>query len=196
MTKRTTRRKRAPGELPWEEQLGHAIECDDRPIVGVVALDPAGETGDCGLVVWGRDAWRDSSHVDEAVRRASQPAWWVGNPMSVAAFQWLGTEVAGLCPQATRVLLVAESDAFGPSVARKLGIGIGGLQGLLLDLNAISVRSRVDVASVTWRAAVGVRASGRDGLKARACKLAAPFVGGKLIPDHAAEALQIGRAHV
>lgn len=197
---RQPRRARVRGEPRWEEQLERALESDDRPIVAVVSMDPAGETGECGLCVWGRQDWYfvDASVGSEQQRpdaapRAHLPRLWSGNPLSAAAFMWLGTEVAAACRQAERVLFVAESDAFGPSVARKLGIGIGALQGLLLDLNAIPPKSRVDVASVTWRDACGVSGHGRTSLKARACELAKPYTGGKLVADHAAEALHLNR---
>lgn len=111
----------------------------DRPIVGVVAQDPALE-GPCGLTVRRWDA------VPECV---SIPV------RSVAVFRWLGDAVARACRVGERLAFVTERDAFGPSVARKLGIAVGIVEGLLVDLNAVEAESRIDVVSAHWRTVLG-----------------------------------------
>lgn len=154
-----------------------ALTADDRPIVGVVGMDAAGETGTCGLCV---------VRLDGVGRE-----WMAGPPVDARTFRWLGERVARLCAPGTRVVMVAEKDAFGPSVGRKLGIGIGAIQGLLLDLNAIAPLSRVDIASVTWRGPSGIpRGLGRAASKAAAIQVALPFTGVPVAAD-AAEAILI-----
>jgi hypothetical protein len=84
----------------------------------------------------------------------ARPAVWSGDARSVECFRWLGSEVAKRTKAGERAQLIVESDAFGPSVARKLGIAIGNIEGLLVDLNATPPGTRVDVASATWRRVV------------------------------------------
>lgn len=158
------------------KQLAAALAADDRPIVGVVGMDAAGETGTCGLCV---------VSVEGRTRD-----WYAGPPVDARTFDWLGKRVAKLCPPGTRVIMFAESDAFGNGNGRKLGIGVGAVQGLLLDLNAIAPLSRVDLASRTWRAHAGITVVGRAECKAAAVKKAYPYVGAT-IPADGAEAVLI-----
>ncbi len=168
-----------------DAQLRAAITNDDRPIVGVVGMDAAGETGVCGLCVVSLDGkYRE---------------WYAGPPVDARTFRWLGERVAKLCAPGERVVMVAEMDAFGPSIGRKLGIGIGAIQGLLLDLNAIAPLTRVDIASVTWRGSAGIkRGMGRAEAKRAAIAAAVPIIGFETYAD-AAEAIHIaewGRRNV
>lgn len=149
----------------------------DRPLTTIVALDAA-YSGMTGLAVGRLD--EPSSHV----------RWWSGLALGTEMSEWLGPVVAELTPPGSRAVLVAEADAFGPSVARKLGITIGAVEGLLLDLNAVVQGTRLDVQSRTWRsgtwgAAEVKRVAGLGKAKARkewkakavarALELLAPF---------------------
>lgn len=104
-----------------------------------------------------------------------------------------------LTPAGSRAVLVVESDAFGPSVARKLGIAIGAVEGLLIDINAIVPGTRRDVASVTWRKATlpaGTRGEGRAAAKRAAVGRATAMLKERYgiavdLPVDAAEALLI-----
>lgn len=114
----------------------------DRPIVGAVVLDPA-YSGPSGLAVGRWD---------------TTPASWQGDILTTGATRWLGDAVTDVCRPGERLVFVAESSAFGGfGVARMLGIAVGAAEGLLIDLNAIEPRTRVDVAAQTWRAALGIR---------------------------------------
>jgi hypothetical protein len=177
-------------------EVYEAAARDERPVVGVVFMDPAGVTGTCGLAVV-------SGHIP------SDPAWgalvdvphYAGPPCDQRTFRWLADAVSKLCRPAApglpygRVIFAAEQDAFGPSIGRKLGIGIGAIEGTLVDINAIPVNSRVDVSSVTWRRLAGMPArQGRKGYKERAIAMAKPYVGGVDIDGNAAEAVLGGLA--
>lgn len=155
----------------------------DRPLVTLIAMDPA-YTGDTGLAVIGLEP--------SGVR--GQPEVWAGPARSAECFRWLGETVARLTPRGTRAHLVTESDGYGPGIARKLGIAVGAVEGLLLDLNAIVPGTREDVSSGTWRRALWGRSGvpkGRDAKKAKAQRHALKRWG---IPDlgpDASEALCI-----
>jgi hypothetical protein len=176
---------------------------DERPVVGVVFMDPAGVTGTCGLaVVSGAEPYVrvDGDYIELAPRYAPVPHY-AGPPCDQRTFRWLADEVSKLCRPAApglpygRVIFAAEQDAFGPSIGRKLGIGIGAIEGTLVDINAIPVNSRVDVSSVTWRRLAGMPArQGRKGYKERAIAMAKPYVGGVDIDGNAAEAVLGGLA--
>lgn len=115
----------------------------DRPIVGVVGLDPA-RVGPGGLAVLPHPTLKPG-HVLQHRQ---------GLIVTEATSDWLGEACAALCRPGERVLLVCESDAFGPSIARQLGMAVGAMEMLLLDLHAIEPETRVDVSQATWRRAV------------------------------------------
>lgn len=125
----------------------------DRPITVIIAMDAA-YSGPTGLALARIDG--TDRGVGGAPPRYTQGPVLAGTDMQ----RWLGLQVAELIKPGERGLLVVESDAFGPSVARKLGIAIGVVEGLLLDIGAIAPQSRIDVASVTWRSEMGVVAKG------------------------------------
>lgn len=137
-----------------------AARGSDRAIVGVVGHDPA-RTGPCGLAIL----------AHPTLKPGRPPMVRQGPVMSQATFKWLGEAVADLCRPGERVLLVCESDAFGPSVARALGMSVGAVEALLLCINAIEPETRVDVSQATWRRAVLPKLPrGRDALKAAAVR--------------------------
>lgn len=77
-------------------------------------------------------------------------------------------------------------------MARKLGIGVGVVEGLLLDLNALDSDSRVDVATSTWRAATSGNGGGREAAKRRCVAWARKLYGLSEDPTvDAAEAMGI-----
>lgn len=109
--------------------------------------------------------------------------------MSVESQRWLGDRVSEVCRPGERVVFVAENTAFGGhAVARKLGIGVGVVEGLLLDLNAIDPDSRVDVATNAWRAATSGNGGGRDRAKRRCVAWARAMYG--LAEDPAVDAAE------
>lgn len=146
----------------FEERLAHALTCDDRQVAAVVWVDPSTETGRTGIAVCAINATGDEPTAIYA---------YGGPPMSTVTFRWLGETVAAVCGQGERVILGAEQDAYA-GVARALGVTVGALEGLLLDLNAVAAGSRVDVQSVTWRNGAGIRARGRPAKKAQALAIA------------------------
>jgi hypothetical protein len=120
---------------------------------------------------------------------------------SVRLFRELGDAVVEACPPGCRLAFVAERDAFGPSVARKLGICIGIVEGLLVDMQAVAAESRIDVTSSQWRRvfhaeerrrveALKTSTARRKAWKALAVAWAQQRFGLELGPD-AAEALAI-----
>lgn len=130
----------------------------DRPIVGAVCLDPA---------------YAESSRSGVAVGR------WGETPVSTGRdvfthwfFRWLGDAVVATCRPGERLVLVTESTAFGPSIARKLGMACGCVEGLLIDLNAVEPRTRVDVSERVWRKQLGFDGVGRTALKRQALERA------------------------
>jgi hypothetical protein len=119
----------------------------------------------------------------------------------VGVYRWLGDQVSEVCLPGERVVLVSERDSFGSlSVARQLGIAIGVVEGLLLDLNALDPDSRVDVPTSTWRAMLGAhkpsftadmpKAARRGALKQAAISHVLARFGARL-PHNAAEAVCI-----
>ena len=123
--------------------------------------------------------------------------------MELGIQRWLGDVLSAVCRPGERVVLVAEQDAFGGcGVARKLGIGIGIVHGLLLDLNALEPsygeRGRIDVQSSTWRSVLprgarhpkGSAKERRAALKAAAVAYVLERFGLNL-PSDAAEAVCI-----
>lgn len=127
------------------------VPIEDRPVVGVVSLDPA-YAGPAGIVV------RSTLEPPRAA------LWTRAMPVrSTRLFRELGDALVAICRPGERLAFVAERDAFGPSVARKLGIATGIVEGLLVDLNAVAPESRVDVASHVWRKVLGRGAAERVG---------------------------------
>lgn len=163
---------------------------EGRPVAAIVALDPA-YSGDMGIAILVRPP---STANGLAIH-----SWRSAPPLSVATQRWVGERVSEVCRPGERIVLVTESDAFGgQAVARKLGIGVGSIEGLLLDLNAMDPDSRVDVSQGTWRKVIrladGSRAKkglGREALKA----MARAYVLERFevsMPEHAAEAVGVG----
>lgn len=185
-------------ETKFTTELRAALSADDRPIAGVVFCDPSvpgSLKGKTGIAVVGIGV-----QVDHYVVGAS-PKWMSGAPMSQVTFRWLGDAVSAICGKGERIIFAAESDAFGNGIGRGLGLAIGAMEGLLIDLNAVTPGTRLDVASVTWRAGAGVSAavkanpdpelSGRENAKAHAVRMATVLLNG-ITPglDHnAAEAV-------
>lgn len=151
----------------------------DRPIVGVVALDPA-YTGASGLCVMAAPKYAD---------RLPTPAWRQATQVDDATFRWLWTTTAALCRPGERLQFVAESDAFR-GVARMLGITIGRIEGILLATHAIEPDARVDVSQATWRAELDTRPKGRGALKKAAVRTVRRRFGIEM-PSDAAEATLI-----
>lgn len=159
-----------------------------RPIAAVVGLDAA-YSGPAGLSVLARKP-------DGAVFLAG---WRTGSLREVGTYRWLGDVLGGseaVCRPGERVVLVAESDAFGGmAVARKLGRGVGAIEGLLLDLNATDPDSTVDVTTTTWRTAIRLadgrgcpKGIGRVVAKQRAIEFVEERYGVAGMPVDAAEA--------
>jgi hypothetical protein len=128
----------------------------DRPVVGIVGLDPAyvGKGGLCVL-------------PNPALKPGAQLAWRQAQIVDEATFKWLGEACAALCRPGERVLLVALNTAFR-NRAWGLGKSVGAIEGLLLDLHATEPETIVEVADTTVRHALGIRVKGRDALKRRA----------------------------
>ncbi len=125
----------------------------ERPIVAIVGLDPSyakdGAGGLCVLPVDGRPLHHRQSRI-----------------IDTATARWLGDAVAGVCRPGERCILVAESTAYGGAgIARKLGMSVGAIELLLLDLNAIEPDTRIDVATNTWRTELKKRLKGREAWK-------------------------------
>ncbi len=125
----------------------------ERPVVAIVGLDPSyskdGAGGLCVLPVDGRPLHHRQSRI-----------------IDTACARWLGDAVAGVCAPGTRCILVAESTAFGGAgVARKLGMSVGAIELLLLDLNAIEQDTRIDVATNTWRTELRKKLKGAEAWK-------------------------------
>lgn len=132
-----------------------------RPVAAIVGLDPA-YSGPTGLSVLVRT--KDGGVKLHA--HGSFPA------LELGIQRWLPDVVAQVCRPGERVVLVSECDAFGGhAVARKLGIGIGVVQGLLTDLNAIDPDSRVDVSQGTWRKLMPGFKHGMGRAAAKACAI-------------------------
>lgn len=159
----------------------------DRPIVGVVGMDVAysGKSGFCVL-------------PHPVLKPGFALQWREGLSITEATSTWLGEACASLCRPGERLLFVAEADAFGgQAVARKLGMAVGAIEGLLLDLHAIEPDTRIDAYQATWRrATLTVPATpggkvrplprGRATLK-RAAIAEAERRYGIRMPEHAAE---------
>lgn len=113
--------------------------------------------------------------------------------MDVTSQCWLEARVAEVCRPGERVVLVAESTAFGGhAVARKLGIGVGVVEGCLLYINALDPDSRMDVATNAWRAATSGNGGGRARAKRRCVSWARAMYGlTEDPPVDAAEAIGI-----
>lgn len=168
-----------------------ALHClPNRPIAAVVGLDPA-YSGNAGLAILVRP------QLPSGAGLATLHAYRSCKLLDVATQRWLGDTIAEVCRPGECVAFVCESDAFGGhAVARKLGIGIGIVQGLLLDLNATDPDGRVDVATSTWRTVVKlprgrgriVKGEGRALAKARAVAFAEYRFGLTGMPVDAAEA--------
>jgi hypothetical protein len=162
----------------YRAHLEHALTADQRPVAGVVALDPA-VRGDLGLCVWPRGA---DAPLD----------WYAGRAFDHRTTMWLGTTVARLCTPGTRVIFTAESNAFGARVSRALGRAVGCIEGLLVDINAMAPGTLVDVSAYTWRAHAGIaHVKGRASLKKAAVEAAALWAPG--MPVDAAEACLLAR---
>ncbi len=170
---------------------------DPRPVVGVVAQDPA-YTGLCGLVV--RRFTTGTGVYDATLVHATSI-----HVRSPKLFRWLGDAVAACCRPGERLAFVAEGNAYGSlSVARQLGIAIGIVEGTVVDCNAVAAESRVDVDTRVWRTVFTAKAlaagrkahpgnskvNRRNALKAAAVWWAKQTFGLELGPD-AAEALAI-----
>lgn len=160
----------------------------DRPIVGAVCLDPAyAESSRSGVAV---------GRFDQGENRLAD---WYKGPISGSFdvfthrfFRWLGDAVVSVCQPGERLVLVAESTAFGPSIARKLGMACGCVEGLLIDLNAVEPRTRVDVSERVWRRKLGFDGVGRTALKRQALERARDIKPGLRDSEHdEAEALCI-----
>jgi hypothetical protein len=140
-----------------------------KPVAAIVALDGA-YSGNAGIAVLTRP--EPGGSFVHAYRDAPL--------LNVATQRWLGDQVNAVCRPGERVVLVAEQDAFGGmGVARKLGIGIGSVEGLLIDLNAMEEDTRVDVTTTTWRTVVELRDGTRiakGGGRPRAKALAIAYV--------------------
>lgn len=180
--------KPRPRVTKFATDLTAALVADDRPIAGVVWCDasvPGSLKGKTGLavapIIQGMKAWVPGGH---------DPLWMSGAPMSQVTFRWLGDAVSRVCGKGERIIFAAESDAFGNGIGRGLGLAIGAMEGLLIDLNAVTPGTRLDVASRTWRAGAGVTAVGRPEAKAQAMLLALRLLGTSEGLDHnAAEAV-------
>lgn len=165
--------------------LAAAYSADDRRIVGVVGLDPS-LRGSLGLCVWRLDD-------DAPLAYWSGPAPLVCGGFATTA--WLGSQVSRSCEPGERLVLAAESNAFGARVGRALGRVVGSVEGLLLDLNAIAPETLVDVAAYTWRHAAGIATiRGRARLKEAAVDAAARYSAAATgMPHDAAEATLLAR---
>jgi hypothetical protein len=154
----------------------------DRPIRLIVALDPA-YTGPCGVCALplGGDLAPDYSGAYH----------WQGVMLREASFRGIADAVAERLNPGERALFVTESDAFGPSVARKLGMSTGALEGLLIDIGAMQEGTRLDVSQATWRRGILPRPIpvGRTKLKRAAMKYAAELYQRELRADEAEAAL-------
>jgi hypothetical protein len=129
----------------------------------VFGFDPA-YTGPCGIAILTRPT-PDVVPIVHAHRSCQIT--------DVATTRWLGDKVSEVCRPGERIVFVTEDTAFGGhAVARMLGIAVGIVEGLLVDLNALDPDSRVDVATRTWRAALpGVgNGGGRTAAKQRAVR--------------------------
>lgn len=121
----------------------------ERKLVGVVAVDPA-YSGPCGITVRRFERDVDVAHVVALSVRSPK------------LFRWLGDVVCANCGAGEQLAFVVESDAFGGhAVARKLGIGIGIIEGTLVDMQAVEAETRIDVATQTWRTVLGRMPKGR-----------------------------------
>lgn len=121
------------------------------------------------------------------VRRGDDVHLWAG-PLWDAT-DWLGPFLAERMAPDERAVYVAESTAFGPSVARKLGIAVGVIEGFLVDVNAIEAHTRVDVATKSWRAACPFKVpAGRAAAKAACTRAARAALGRDDVGPDAAEA--------
>ncbi len=153
-----------------------------RPIAAVVGFDPA-YTGPCGFGILTRPD-PDKQPVLHSHRTCQIT--------EVATTRWLGDQLSEICRPGERVLFVTESTAFGGhAVARMLGIAVGYVESVLTDLNAMDPDSRVDVATRTWRAGIGI---GNGGGRAAAKRRAIAWVEaayGLTLPVDSAEAVCI-----
>jgi hypothetical protein len=168
----------------FKHMLEHAVAADPRPIAGVVGLDPA-VRGDLGLAVWacGADAPLD---------------WYAGKAFDSCTTLWLGSAVSRLCQPGERVVFAAESNAFGARVSRALGRAVGSIEGMLVDINAMTPGTLVDVSAYTWREDAGIaNVKGRTALKAAAVEAALPWATMATgMPVDAAEAFLLARCVV
>lgn len=180
-----------------------------RPVAALVGLDPA-YSGPAGLAVLVRGA---SMPATERPKQRKARAAWTQTPeahqegvylhahrnapvLTAAAMRWVGERCAEVCRPGERIVFASEATAFGSkSVCRKLGIGVGAVEGLLVDLNAIDEESRVDFAAKTWRSLAGIAAGGgRLKLKERAIRRAEELFGVVGLYDDEAEAACIAWA--
>lgn len=178
-------------KLPAADGTSPAYHVRGKPIAAVVALDAA-YSGRAGVAILTRS--EPGGPFVHAYRDAPL--------LNVATQRWLGDQVNAVCRPGERVVLVAEQDAFGGmGVARKLGIGIGSVEGLLIDLNAMEEGTRVDVTTTTWRTIIEladgtrvVKGQGRTRAKGLAIAYANERFGLSLEGDNmnAAEAICIG----
>lgn len=172
-----------------------------RPIAGILGMDPA-YSGPAGLAVLVRGpvleatvkprgkAAKDYVPVPEAHQQGVYLHAHRNAPVLTAgAMRWLGERAAEVCRPGERLLFATESTTFGGrDVCRKLGIGVGAVEGLLVDLNAIDEESRLDWACQSWRSACGIpKGLGRKRSKLKAIKRAQELFGVELYDD-AAEA--------
>ena len=167
---------------------------DDRPVVGVVAMDPA-YSGNTGLVVRAKDLKAGEVHTGRLFPFCLPVR-------STRLFRELGDAVVAVCPPGSRLDFVVEENAYR-GVARKLGIAIGIVEGLLVDCGAVAPESRIDVTTKQWRRVLGrevaarierikTQAGRRAAWKAAAVRWALDKFGLELEAD-AAEALVISQ---
>lgn len=165
-------------------EVATGLPHEDRPIAAIVACDPAGTRGQLGLAV---------GRTEPAVA----PYWAAAGGHPHAMVDWLVTQLGKLQLQpGVRVLFVAEADAFRSyHVARELGIGVGYVEGWLVDTHHIPANSRVDVPSSAWRQAHRKTwPAGRPAKKRLSVKLAAAYAPGAELSVDAAEALLLAVA--
>lgn len=170
-----------------------------RPVAAIIAQDPA-YSGPSGLAVLVRgpvvpQPAKKRRGVDLPPLAHAQGVYlhahWNAPVLTAAAMRWVGERCAEVCRPGERLVFAAEATVFGGrSVCRKLGIGVGAVEGLLVDLNAIDEESRVDWSVQSWRAACGIpKGLGRKRAKLRAIKEAKRLFGVELYDDEAEAAL-------
>lgn len=180
-----------------------------RPVAAILGMDPA-YSGPAGLAVLvrgpvleavpkprSRKLAKDYVPVPEAHQQGVYLHAHRNAPvLTAAAMRWVGERCAEVCRPGERIIFASEATVFGGrTVCRKLGIGVGAVEGLLIDLNAIDEESRVDLQVKSWRSACGIPSGlGRQRAKQRAIKRAAELFGVEGLYDDEAEAACIAWA--